>query len=50
MKALSVNQRLQILSCLVERRSKGKLFVTRDRTDGCKYLLRKIYLDVTNAG
>jgi len=49
-KALSVNQRLQILSCLVERRSKGKLFVTRDRTDGCKYLLRKIYLDVTNAG
>ena len=24
--------------------------MTRDRTDGCKYLLRKIYLDVTNAG
>ncbi len=24
--------------------------MTRDRTDGHKYMLRKIYLDVTNAG
>jgi hypothetical protein len=34
----------------VERRSKGKLYVTLDRVNGQKYLLRKIFLDVTNAG
>ena len=35
---------------MVERRSKGKLLVTIDRITGHKYLLRKIFLDVTNAG
>ena len=47
---LTINERLQILACIVERRSKGKLFMTKDRTSGDRYLLRKIYLDVTNAG
>jgi serine/threonine protein kinase len=47
---LSINERLQVLACIVERRSKGKLFMTKDRVTGKKYLLRKIYLDVTNAG
>ena len=47
---LTINERLQILACIVERRSKGKLYMTKDRTNGHRYLLRKIYLDVTNAG
>jgi hypothetical protein len=34
----------------VERRSKGKLFIVRDRITGEKKGLRKIFLDVTNAG
>ena len=47
---LEVNERLQILTCLVERRSKGKLYITQDRTTGEKCALRRIFLDVTNAG
>jgi serine/threonine protein kinase len=39
-----------IQACLVERRSKGKLFIAQDRITGEKVSLRKIYLDVTNAG
>jgi hypothetical protein len=47
---LSINERLQILQCLVERRSKGKLYKAQDRVTGDLVLLRKIYLDITNAG
>lgn len=47
---LGIKERLLITQCLVERRSKGKLYVTRDIITDHKYLLRKIYLDVTNAG
>ena len=39
-----------ITSCLVERRSKGKLYIAKDRTTGERCTLRKIFLDVTNAG
>jgi len=35
---------------LVERRSKGKLYKAIDRVTGETCLLRKIFLDVTNAG
>jgi hypothetical protein len=49
-KPMSINERLQIVHCLVERRSKGKLYVSIDRVTRQKYLLRKIFLDVTNAG
>jgi hypothetical protein len=49
-KSLSILERLRIDRCLAERRSKGKLFVTTDRCSSKKYLLRKIFLDVTNAG
>jgi hypothetical protein len=47
---LSVCERLQIVSCLVERRSKGKLYKAFDRVTQETFLLRKIFLDVTNAG
>jgi serine/threonine protein kinase len=49
-KQLSINERLQITQCLVERRSKGKLYKTVDRVTNETCLLRKIFLDVTNAG
>lgn len=49
-KTLSISERLLIISCLVERRSKGKLFIAKDRLTGERVSLRKIYLDVTNAG
>ena len=47
---LGVLERLRIEHCLAERRSKGKLFTSVDRCTGQRCLLRKIYLDVTNAG
>jgi len=47
---LTLGERLQILACIVERRSKGKLFVTIDRITQEKKTLRNLYLDVTNAG
>lgn len=47
---LSINERLLITQCLVERRSKGKLYKAIDRVTNETCLLRKIYLDVTNAG
>jgi hypothetical protein len=47
---LAIGERLQITQCLVERRSKGKLYKTVDRVTGDNCLLRKIFLDVTNAG
>ena len=37
-------------TCVVERRSKGKLFKAIDRRTGFKCCLRVIYLDITNAG
>lgn len=43
-------ERHQILSCLVERRSKGKLYVVKDRITHQKRSLRKVELEVTNAG
>jgi serine/threonine protein kinase len=50
MRHLSINERLKITQCLVERRSKGKLYKAVDRVTNETCLLRKIYLDVTNAG
>jgi serine/threonine protein kinase len=38
------------VQCLVERRSKGKLYKAVDRLTNDTCLLRKIFLDVTNAG
>ena len=49
-KQLTINERLQIVQCLVERRSKGKLYKAIDRVTNESCLLRKIFLDVTNAG
>ncbi|CDW85295.1 protein kinase domain containing protein [Stylonychia lemnae] len=47
---LTINERLQIVQCIVERRSKGKLYKVFDRVTNETCLLRKIFLDVTNAG
>ena len=49
-KKLTINERLELYDCIVERRSKGKLYLARDRITQEKRTLRKIYLDVTNAG
>lgn len=49
-KALTINERLQVTQNLVERRSKGKLYIAVDRLTNERLLLRKIFLDVTNAG
>jgi serine/threonine protein kinase len=49
-KPLSISEKLLITQCLVERRSKGKLYIAIDRITGEKCSLRKIFLDVTNAG
>jgi cyclin-dependent kinase 2 len=38
------------VQCIVERRSKGKLYKVVDRVTNETCLLRKIFLDVTNAG
>jgi hypothetical protein len=35
---------------LVERRSKGKLFIATNRVNGETCVVRKVFLDVTNAG
>lgn len=45
-----MQERLQILNCIIERRSKGKLFVAMDRITLEKKAIRKIFLDITNAG
>lgn len=47
---LELNERLIKLKCLVERRSKGALIITRDRITQQKHTLRLVSLDVTNAG
>ena len=39
-----------MLQCLVERRSKGKLYVAADRVNGRRRCLRNVELEVTNAG
>jgi hypothetical protein len=35
---------------IVERRSKGHLFVTQDRLTKAVYTVRRVYLDIANAG
>jgi hypothetical protein len=49
-KAVPLHHRLLKTQCLVERRSKGKLYVAKDRLTQEMCTLRKIFLDVTNAG
>jgi len=38
------------IDCIAERRSKGKMFKAMDRLTGKLFTLRKMELDVTNAG
>jgi len=47
---LPLGIRLKKVKILVERRSKGKLFIVIDRISGEEGTLRKVFLDVTNAG
>ncbi|TNV83080.1 hypothetical protein FGO68_gene7055 [Halteria grandinella] len=47
---LTLQERFKVTSCLVERRSKGQLYAATDRLDGSKNIIRKIQLDVANAG
>ena len=47
---LSMDTRFRKTKCVAERRSKGKLYVGEDRMDGTKCTIRKMCLDVTNAG
>jgi hypothetical protein len=47
---LTMDLSIRKMKCIVERRSKGKLFEGMDRLTGQKYTLRRMYLDVTNAG
>jgi serine/threonine protein kinase len=49
-KPLPINARILKTHCLVERRSKGKLFRGIDRITKQLCTVRKIFLDVTNAG
>lgn len=35
---------------IVERRSKGHMFITQDRTTKEVFTVRRVYLDVANAG
>ena len=49
-KPLSIDERFKKMSCIVERRSKGKLYKALDRVTHAPCTVRKIYLDVTNAG
>ena len=49
-RSLPIDVRIRKISCIAERRSKGKLFKGIDRLTGQKCTVRKIYLDVTNAG
>ena len=42
--------RFRKTQCLVERRSKGKLFKAIDRVSQEHCTVRRIYLDITNAG
>jgi serine/threonine protein kinase len=43
-------EKIQVIRCLAERRSKGKLYIARDRITSEACLVRKVYLDVANAG
>jgi len=47
---LSLSDRLLKTKCLVERRSKGRLYVAIDRISREMCTLRNIQLDITNAG
>lgn len=47
---LNLSKRIRKVECLAERRSKGKLFKAINRIDDSLWTVRKIYLDVTNAG
>ena len=47
---LPLSQRMKLTKCLVERRSKGKLYIATDRITQETNTIRKIYLDITNAG
>jgi len=47
---LNLNTRVIRKKCIAERRSKGKLFKGIDRVTGKNVSLRKVLLDVTNAG
>lgn len=47
---LTIDERFKKTSCIVERRSKGKLYKAFDRVNNQPCTVRKIYLDVTNAG
>ena len=47
---LNISQRLRKVQLLAERRSKGKQFKAYNRITGEQCTVRKIYLDVTNAG
>ncbi len=49
-RSLTLSQRMKLTKCLVERRSKGKLYIASDRITQETSTLRKIYLDITNAG
>lgn len=47
---LNLWQRIRKVQLLAERRSKGKQFKAINRISGLELSVRKIYLDVTNAG
>ena len=47
---LNLWQRIRKVQLLAERRSKGKQFKAINRISGVECSVRKIYLDVTNAG
>ena len=49
-RGLQLKERVMHRACLVERRSKGKLFMGTDRLTGEDCTIRRISLDVTNAG
>jgi hypothetical protein len=49
-KSVPLHHRLNKTVCLVERRSKGKLYIATDRITKETLTVRKIFLDVTNAG
>jgi serine/threonine protein kinase len=49
-KPLNLSQRLRKIKLLAERRSKGKQFAAVDRVSNEMRAVRKILLDVTNAG
>ncbi|CAG9311554.1 unnamed protein product [Blepharisma stoltei] len=49
-KQIEMKWMVRCIKCLVERRSKGKLFRGILRSLDAPVMLRKVYLDVTNAG